>query len=161
MSILRASYDYETEQVTSADELTALLDKVASLPLPTWLELATPEHDVLLVGLGQDFSSLRFHERRDGGEVYHSVATLGSPQDADFQFGTVPTRMATGSAVTVAEARAAATEFLTTGRRPEGVEWKVVEVPYVEPEPFSWDDWEMVDPGEPSTPPGPNASDHR
>lgn len=113
----------------------------AALPEPTWLELATPDHNLLHIGLGQDFSSLRFIERRDDGEVYHSVATLKSPQDADFQFGTVPTRMDTGSAVTVTEARAAAAEFQRTGRRPAGVEWKVVEVPTVDDsEPFSWDE---------------------
>jgi hypothetical protein len=151
MSVLKATYDYETEQVTSADDLTALLDKVASLPEPTWLELATPDHNLLHIGLGRDFSSLRFIERRDDGEVYHSVATLESPQDAEFQFGTVPTRMDTGSAITVAEARAAAAEFQQTGRRPAGVEWKVVEVPIVDDtEPFSWDEWSDDPEGESS-----------
>lgn len=142
MSALKATYDHETEQVSSADDLTALLDKVASLTEPTWLELATPGHNLLHVGLGRDFSSLRFIERRDDGEVYHSVATLESPQEAEFQFGTVPTRMDTGSAITVAEARAAAAEFQQTGRRPERVAWKVVEVSTADDgEPFSWGEW--------------------
>ena len=154
MTVLKATYGYETESVASTDELTALLDKVASLPLPTWLELATPSRDALLIGLGRDFSSMRFIEGHENGDVYHSTATLDSPENAEFQFGTVPTSMDPRSAVAVAAARTAAVEFLQTGRRPEGVEWLVVEVPYVEPEP--WDDniWEPVDPGRPGTPPG-------
>ncbi|MEV0794108.1 Imm1 family immunity protein [Kribbella sp. NPDC050459] len=127
MSVLEATYDYETLQVNSVDDLSALLDTVASLPLPTWLELATPQGDVLLIGLGADFSSLRFTEARDDGRTYHSSATLDSPQDAEFQFGTVPTAMDTGSALTVTEARAAAAEFLQTARRPERVAWKLVD----------------------------------
>jgi hypothetical protein len=141
MSVLEATYDYETVQVSSADDLAALLDRVASLPLPTWLELATPRGDVLLVGLGADFSSLRFTEASDSARTYHSSATLESPRDAEFQFGTVPTAMDTGSAVTVFEARAAAMEFQQTGRQPLRVAWKVVERPYVEStEPFAWDE---------------------
>lgn len=147
MSVLDATYDYETEQVTSPDDLVALLDKVASLRLPTWLELATPEGDALHIGLGRDFSSLRFIEGRDDGQVFHSAPTLDSPQEATFQFGTVPTTMDIGSAIAVDEARAAVAEFQRTGRRPEGVEWKLVESPtVVDTEPFSWDEWDTADP---------------
>jgi hypothetical protein len=60
--------------------------------------------------------------------------------DSEFDFGTVPTRMDSGSAVPVPEARAAAAEFLETGDRPTAVAWKAVEVPYVEPETFTWGD---------------------
>jgi hypothetical protein len=144
-SVLKCTYDYETVQVTSESELAALLDQVASLARPTWLELATPDHDVLLVGLGREFSSLRFIEGDDDGEVYHSVGTLESPQDSEFDFGTVPTTMDTGSAITVSAARAAAAEFQKTGQRPSEVEWKAVEVPAVEPEETTFDGWEMAD----------------
>ncbi|GAB2646696.1 Imm1 family immunity protein [Kribbella swartbergensis] len=141
-TVLKGTYDYETVQVTSETELTALLDHVASLARPTWLELVSPDHDALLIGLGREFSSLRFIEGSDDGDVYHSVGTLESPQESEFDFGTVPTTMDTGSAVSVTEARAAAAEFQRTGQRPSGVEWKVVEVPtMVDTEPFRWDEW--------------------
>src|SRR5689334_15390627 len=123
MTDLKATYDYETVQVASVEELQELLDKAASLPSPTWLELVTPAHDILQVGLGRDFSSLRFVERRDGGEGYHSVATLETLDAGTFQLGTVPTTMDEGSAISVEEARAAAAEFQRTGQRPTTVGW--------------------------------------
>lgn len=138
--VLEGTYDYETVQIGSAAELTTLLEKVASLPRPTWLELAKSSDDVLLIGLGREFSSLRFIEGDDDGEVYHSVGTLASPQDSDFDFGTVPTTMDNGSAIPVPDARAAAIEFQATGQRPTNVAWNAVEVPDVEPDPVEgWD----------------------
>lgn len=138
--ILEGTYDFETVRVGSADELTTLLEKVASLPRPTWLELAKTDGDALLVGLGREFSSLRFIKGDDNGEVYHSDGTLASPQDSDFDFGTVPTTMDTGSAIPVTDALAAAVEFQATGQRPTNVAWNAVEVPDVEPDPVEgWD----------------------
>ncbi|GAA1592533.1 hypothetical protein GCM10009804_56140 [Kribbella hippodromi] len=147
MTDLRATYDYETVQVASADELEILLEKVASLPVPTWLELATPAHDVLQIGLGRDFSSLRFIERRDGGEAYHSTATLETPDDGSFQLGTVPTTMDAASAISIPEARAAAAEFQRTGERPTGVNWTLVQATATDDtDSFSWDEWDATDP---------------
>jgi len=129
MTALDASYDFETQQVTSAEELMALLDKVSALEYPTWLELSTPDDAGLLIGLGADFSTLRFFEPGLDGEVYHSTPTLADPREANFQMGKQPTRMDANSAISVEEARAAAIELQRTGRRPEIVAWTVVPLP--------------------------------
>ncbi|MDX3002677.1 Imm1 family immunity protein [Kribbella solani] len=146
MTELKATYDYVTIRVASAGELEELLDKVASLPLPTWLELAAPAHDVLHIGLGRNYSALRFIERRDGGEAYHSTATLEAPDDGSFQLGTVPTTMDPDSAISIAEARTAAAEFQRTGQRPTGIGWTPVRPTTSEDaESFSWDEWDVAD----------------
>nr|WP_238357257.1 Imm1 family immunity protein [Kribbella italica] len=134
-------YERETVKVTSGGDLVALLDKVGALARPTWLQLESPAHEVLTIGLGQDFSSLRFSEGLDAGdELYRSVGTLAEPMDAEFDMGSVPTRMDTDSAIPTAEARAAAIEFLSTGQRPNAVAWTVVPMPDGEPDPVDgWD----------------------
>jgi hypothetical protein len=135
MTVLEASYDFETEQVTLADELVALLDKVSALEYPTWLELSTSDDAILSIGLGAEFSSLRFYENRLEGEIYHSTPTLAEPREANFQMGEQPTRMDANSTISVEDARAAAIEFQRTGRRPEVIAWTVVPLPE-EPEEY-------------------------
>ncbi|MFK4084638.1 Imm1 family immunity protein [Kribbella sp. NPDC020789] len=141
MTTLTAIYDFEKEVVNSEDELVALLDKVSRLKYPTWLELSTSDDAILSVGLGAEFSSLRFYEDRLNGEIYHSTPTLAEPHEANFQMGQQPTRMDAGSAISVEDARAAAVEFQRTGRRPEVVAWTVVPLPEepAEYQPPSWD----------------------
>jgi hypothetical protein len=77
---------------------------------------------------------------------------MDSPQQAEFEYGSVPTIMQPGSAIGLAQARAAALEFLASGQKPTCVAWMLIDPPHVEPGPFSWDDVEEADPGEPSTP---------
>ncbi|WP_405056922.1 Imm1 family immunity protein [Kribbella sp. NBC_01505] len=129
MTALEASYDFELVHVTSADDLVALLDKVSALKYPTWLELSSPDDAILSIGLGAEFSTLRFYEDGLSGEIYHSSPTLAEPHVATFQMGEQPTHMDDGSAIGVEEARAAAIEFQRTGRRPEVVAWTVVPLP--------------------------------
>lgn len=139
-NILKGTYDFTTVQVRSTEDLAALLDQLSTLPQATWLELAAVDRAALIIGLGRRFSSLRFIVGDSGEGVYHSVGTLDSPLEAEFDLGTVPTRMDSGSAVSVSEARAAASEFLETGQMPTAVTWKMVEVPEVEAEPVDgWD----------------------
>ncbi|GAA3598581.1 Imm1 family immunity protein [Kribbella ginsengisoli] len=133
---LMGYYERETVRVTSEGELNILLDAVVALPHPTWLQLESPSHEVLMIGLGQDFSSLRFIEGLNAGdEMYHSVGTLADPAEAEFDMGSVPTKMDVGSAIPAAHARAAAAEFLRTSQRPASVAWTVVPMPEGEPDP--------------------------
>lgn len=133
MTVLTAIYDFEKVELNSADELVALLDKVSALEDPTFLELSTSDDAILSIGLGAEFSTLRFYENRLAGEVYHSSPTLAEPHVATFLMGEQPTHMDDGSAISVEDARAAAIEFQKTGRRPEVVAWTVVPLPDPEP----------------------------
>jgi len=64
-----------------------------------------------------------------------------------------------GSAITAAEARAAAAEFLSTGQRPSGDAWRVVQTPTMDDsEPFSWD---VADPSENVRPDQPSGGTNR
>ncbi|WP_405058613.1 Imm1 family immunity protein [Kribbella sp. NBC_01505] len=136
------------ETVESHGQLDALVDRAAAHGRPIWLELVIRgESDapfastVMWIGLGASFSSLVFHEPGNDGERYDSAGTLDHPQDAEFDYGTVPTSMSSGSAIEVEPAREAAREFLATGRRPTCVSWRVFEIPINgEPEPIEgWD----------------------
>lgn len=138
------------ETVEAREQLDALMDKAATHGRPIWLELVIRgESDapyaatVMWVGLGAPFSSLMFHEPGKDGRRYDSAGTLVSPAEAEFDYGTVPTSMAPGSAIAVRAAREAAIEFLATGHRPGCVSWQVFEPPaYAEPEPIEgWDDF--------------------
>jgi hypothetical protein len=118
--------DEGQQRISSQAELDALFDQIAVLPRPTWVELVSADElAVMNVGLGAEFSSLTLYDDVDGSAKYRSAGTLDCPQDATFDYGGVPTTMGRGSAITVKEALAAASEFLTTGRRPEVVAWEV------------------------------------
>jgi hypothetical protein len=147
-NVLKGTYDYSTVEVRSADDLTELLNTVNALPQATWLELAAADRAALLIGLGREYSSLRFIMGNSGEGVYHSVGTLDSPLDGEFDQGTVPTSMDSGSAVSMSEAMAAVSEFFETGRMPAAIQWKMVEVPEADPEPV--DGWDAFSDGEPS-----------
>lgn len=143
----------DPKRITSQPELDALLDRLAAQP-PTWLELVVPgetdavyDNTVMNVGLGREFSSLTFYENGNDGARYDSSGTLDGPQEADFDYGGTPTSLRPGSAIEVGQARAAAAEFLKTGRRPEVVSWTLFDPPHKESEPFIEDDWEEFDPG--------------
>lgn len=139
-NVLKGTYEDSTVEVRSAEDLTALLATVNALPQATWLELTAADRAALLIGLGREYSSLRFIVGNSGEGVYHSVGTLDSPLEGEFDQGTVPTTMDRGSAVLLSEALAAASEFFETGRVPTTLEWKMVEVPEVDPEPVDgWD----------------------
>lgn len=124
---LTAYYDDDAGQqrIGSQAELDELLDRVASLPRLTWVELVSADELATMnIGLGATFSSLTFYDDVDGSAKYRSVGTLDEPQEATFDYGGAPTTMGMGSAITVKEARAAASEFFATGRRPAQVAWE-------------------------------------
>jgi hypothetical protein len=149
---VKANYqvgDHEVrETVEAREQLEALMDKASTHGRPIWLELVIRgESDppyaaiVMWVGLGAPFSSLVFHEPGKDGERYDSAGTLASPQNAEFDYGTVPTAMATDSAIALEAAREAAIEFWATGQRPGSVSWTRYEPQTNEaPEPVEgWD----------------------
>lgn len=111
-------------------ELNALLDRLAEQDRATWLTLVHSGNtdSWLSLGMGRDYSFLSFMEPGPDGRRFDSLGTLDSPQDADFEMGGTPTSMPTGSAIEVSQARAAAVDYLWTGRRPAGVAWKAFEV---------------------------------
>jgi hypothetical protein len=124
---LTAYYDDDAGQqrIGSQAELDELLDRVARLPRPTWVELVSADELATMnIGLGAAFSSLTLYDDVDGSAKYRSAGTLDEPQEATFDYGGVPTTMGKASAITLREARAAAAEFLATGRRPEQVTWE-------------------------------------
>lgn len=118
--------DDAIDRIMTQDDLTALLDGLADRP--TWVELVSADEKLTLnVGVGREFSSLTFYDMNGDGAKYRSEGTLDAPQDAEFDYGGTPTPMGTGSAIPNDDARAAAAEFLATGRRPESVAWRVAE----------------------------------
>ncbi|WP_350279121.1 Imm1 family immunity protein [Kribbella sp. HUAS MG21] len=124
---LTAYYDDDAGQqrIGSQAELDELLDRVVGLPRPTWLELVSADELATMnIGLAAAFSSLTLYDD-EGSAKYRSAGTFDEPHEATFDYGGVPTCMGKGSAITVKEARAAASEFLATGRRPELVVWEL------------------------------------
>lgn len=66
---LTAYYDDDAGQqrIGSQAELDELLDRVASLPRPTWLELVSADELATMnIGLGAAFSSLTLYDDVDG-----------------------------------------------------------------------------------------------
>lgn len=66
---LTAFYDDDAGQqrIGSQAELDELLDRVASLPRPTWVELVSADELATLnIGLGAAFSSLTFYDDAEG-----------------------------------------------------------------------------------------------
>ncbi len=122
---LTAHYGDAKAQVASLAELVDLIARVEALPRPTWLELVSPGEELIMhIGLGRpEFSTITFYDWRDGGGTFHSAATLDTPDDADFDYGGVPTAMEDGGGITVEQARATAGEFLRTGQRPDTIQW--------------------------------------
>jgi len=120
----------EPAQVSTVAELDELLDRLHFDPVlrdaPPLVELVTPDETRALdVGLARpDYSVLLWHDD-DADEVLASKGTIGTNTDAAFNFGGTWTHIPDRSAIPIELARQAAREFLTTGRRPTCVEWKL------------------------------------
>lgn len=147
-------------RLTSVEELDAMMDRLADTGRATWLELAIPgatnhpyDSTVLLVGLGHEFGSLTFTEAGNEGRRYDS-AGRDVPEGTRYDYLGEPTSVPADSAVDLDLARAAAREFLTTGRRPTSVQWTLYDPPFVPLEPMSWDDMEEVDLSDDPSPTG-------
>ncbi|GAA3144456.1 hypothetical protein JOF29_005733 [Kribbella aluminosa] len=124
---LTAYYDDDAGQqrIGSHAAFDELLDRVASMPRSTWVELVSADElTTMKIGLGAAFSSLTLHHDVEGSAKSCSDGSLDEPQEATFNHGGVPTTMGKGSAITVKVARAAASQFFATRRRPELVAWE-------------------------------------
>ncbi|MFB6726840.1 Imm1 family immunity protein [Kribbella sp. NPDC056345] len=114
--------DGDPERIESEAALSELLEREAVRP--TWVELVSADDkQTLNVGVGREFSSLTYYDMSGDGAKYRSAGTIDVPQDAEFYYGGTPTAMGSGSAITTDQAKAAASEFLRTGQRPESVSW--------------------------------------
>jgi hypothetical protein len=88
------------EHIGSQAALDELLDRVASLPRPTWVGLVSADELATMnIGVGAAFSSLTFYDDVDGSAKYRSAGTLVEPQVATFDYDGVPTTMGKGSAI--------------------------------------------------------------
>jgi ethanolamine utilization protein EutQ (cupin superfamily) len=120
----------EPARVSTVAELDELLDRLHADPAvrdaPPLVELVTADESRALdVGLARPAYSVLLWHDDDADEVLASEGTIATDDDAAFNFGGTWTHIPDRSAIAVDLARRAAREFLTTGRRPTCVEWKL------------------------------------
>lgn len=120
-----ANYGDDKVQLASQSELSKLIGEVEALARPTWLELVSPDEQLIMhIGLGRPaFSTITFYDWREGGGTFHSAGTLDAPDDTEFDYGGVPTTMSGAGGIAVEDAHTAAAEFLRTGERPKAIGW--------------------------------------
>jgi hypothetical protein len=114
--------------VQSVAELDAFLDRVAATPryqrFPVVADIVSADDRYILqILLGRTDASFLIWNIADES-IEASVGTVLVKGDIVFNYGGSRTDAYDDTTIPVDIARAAAREFLQTGRRPSGVEWK-------------------------------------
>jgi hypothetical protein len=115
--------------VQSVAELDELLDRVAAAPryqeFPVVADIASPDDRYILqILLGRtDVSFLIWNIADETVEA--SVGTVSVDGDVVFNYGGSRTDAYDDTIIPVDVARAATREFIQTGHRPGGIEWKI------------------------------------